>query len=164
MYGNDEAPPHASHYIPKFTPGARLPHSWINVLSGKAPIPSSPIDVSYVKEYSEDEISNRTTSTLDLCGYDSFTMIVGSKSIWNQRVDELQTRLNARKIRLSLWASGLDFEFVFPHQKQLFLEEARILEDYGLLIRPDQHILALLRPTSTVDDVEGLVMNHLHLM
>ncbi|KAK9792807.1 putative FAD-binding domain-containing protein [Seiridium cardinale] len=162
-YGEKEVPSHASHYTPKFVPGARLPHAWIKVRDGKALEPFEPLDVSYVKEWSSADVSARQTSIMDLCPYHSFTLIVGSRSGWEQRIGELQDRLQKRKIQIRLWAAGTDFEFVFPKHEQQFDEGSRLNNGGGILIRPDQHILAVLGPEHKSSELERHVLHHLDL-
>ncbi|KAF4412150.1 Tetracenomycin polyketide synthesis hydroxylase TcmG [Colletotrichum fructicola] len=66
VYGDKEPPANASHYTPKFKVGARLPHAWIKLLKPNNRISDNPIDTSYVKELTKDQVSSRQFSTLDL--------------------------------------------------------------------------------------------------
>ncbi|KAI0136212.1 FAD binding domain-containing protein [Xylariales sp. AK1849] len=161
VYGREQPPPHASHYSPKFVAGARLPHAWIKFQESKVPAHFTPIDVSYVKEWTGEEISGRAASTLDLCPFDSLTLIVGSRGAWGQRVQTCRGSLKRHNIQISLWASDTDFEFVYPKQEQLFAQGAQLADGGGILVRPDQHILAILDPEASTKDVGQLVLDHL---
>ncbi|KAK6073120.1 FAD binding domain-containing protein [Seiridium cupressi] len=162
-YGEKGVPSHASQYAPKFVPGARLPHAWIRVRDGKALEPLEPLDVSYVKEWSSEDVSARQASILDLCLYHSFTLIVGSRSGWEQRMGELQDHLQKRNIQIRLWVAGTDFEFVFQKHEQQFDEGSRLMNGGGILIRPDQHILAVLGPGDKSSELERHILHHLDL-
>lgn len=144
MYGASKPPPHASYYSPKFVPGARLPHAWIKIVeqpslikrTGKhSSIPHEPVDVSYIKELDANKIKTCQWSTLDLCGPDSWTVILG-RDHTGSHVSQFKQHCDAIHVRLNVWCLGADFELV---QKNWFEDEA--LNNGGLLVRPDQHIL-----------------------
>ncbi|KAI7778068.1 hypothetical protein LA080_002643 [Diaporthe eres] len=121
VYGANEVPPNASRYVPKWVPGARLPHAWIKFLHAKEPPGFVPIDVSYVKEWESDEVSARTASTLDLCPLKSFSLITSSAGTdWPACFQALKTSVAKRGIAIHFWTEGHDFEFVYPQQKSLF--------------------------------------------
>lgn len=153
-----KAPAHASHYTPKFVPGARLPHAWIRI-KGTAAL--SPIDVSYVKEFSEEDIKSRQYSTLDLCSYDRFTLLVGSRDQWAERFQALEAAMEQYGVRVVLVVSHHDFDFVYESQEHLFAVEGKLSSGGGLLIRPDQHILRLVKPTDPVASIEKSLVEHL---
>jgi hypothetical protein len=161
VYGSDETPPHASHYTPKFVAGARLPHAWIKMINFSAIQGISPIDVSYIKEFSEDQVAERQYSTLDLCSPDSLTLIVPSRQSWTKRFAELQTSLLEQNVRLRLMAADTDFQFVFQEQAELFERKGGFLDGGALLVRPDQHLLACCKADTSSDDLESLVRKHL---
>lgn len=163
MYGQDDAPPHASHYKPKFVSGARLPHAWIRIRTPEVGQNFRPLDVSYVKEWPANEVAARTASILDLCPFNSFTLVVGSRDAWSPRFEQLQERLSQKsvKIKVNLKASESDFEFVFPKQQQLFAQSTQIADGGGILVRPDQHILAITGPDDTVQEIEQVILSHL---
>lgn len=158
VYGIKEAPAHASHYSPKFVPGARLPHAWIRF---NGPAPLSPIDVSYVKEFSEQDIKSRQYSTLDLCRYDCFTLLVGSRDQWTERFQALEAALKRCGVMLALAVAYHDFDFVYERQSLLFSDEGNLSSGGGLLIRPDQHLLRLVEPTDSVASIEKSLLEHL---
>lgn len=158
VYGINEAPAHASHYTPKFVPGARLPHAWIR-FNGSAALP--PIDVSYVKEFSEQDIKSRQYSTLDLCRHNCFTLLVGSRDQWSERFQALEAALKSRGFRVALAVACHDFDFVYEKQELLFANEGNLSSGGGLLIRPDQHLLRLVQPTDSVVSIEQSLLEYL---
>lgn len=158
VYGLKEAPAHASHYAPKFVPGARLPHAWIRM---KGPTELSPIDVSYVKEFSEQDVKSRQYSTLDLCPYNRFTLIVGSRDQWAERFQALEAAMKQYGVRVALAAASHDFDFVYEEQERLFLAEGKLSSGGGLLIRPDQHLLRLVQSTDPMASIEKSLVEHL---
>lgn len=161
VYGQREPPAHASHYAPKFLPGARIPHAWIQFRSAELQPQMPPLDVSYVQEWSVLDASLRQWSTLDLCAFDCFTLIVGSRPRWTERMQHLKASLPAQKPQIKLWAADTDFEFVFPEQLVLFEDGSKLGLGGGLLVRPDQHIMMVLQDETTVDDIVEALRQHL---
>ncbi|KAK7890763.1 hypothetical protein LTR67_007972 [Exophiala xenobiotica] len=139
VYGDYSIPPHASRYVPKFRVGARLPHAWIRPVQTTL----APVDVSYVDEFSSEDISLRRYSTLDLCDFDKFTLI------GDLEVPGVET-----------CRPGRDFEVVGPEGEE-WLEAAGCRGGGGLLLRPDQHILMVLDASTTVQDVQHVMKQHL---
>ncbi|KAI1842426.1 hypothetical protein JX265_010416 [Neoarthrinium moseri] len=163
VYGSKEKPAHASFYKPKFTSGARLPHAWIKFKASRCPESFRDVDLSYIKEWSKEDVANRKASTLDLCSFDSFTLIVGSRQNWETTFHQVAADLKDRNIRIQLWASGTDFDFVFSPHRQLFDHQAGLQSGGAVLLRPDQHILAMLEAHESSSDIEQLIYNHLGL-
>ena len=102
------------------------------------------MDVSYIDEFSPKDIESRQYSTLDLCEYDKFTLI-GHLDVPNVKTCRL----------------GSDFELVEGEAGRQWLKDAGLEHGGGLLVRPDQHILMVLRADTTVGDVEMCLHRHL---
>ncbi|KPM41581.1 hypothetical protein AK830_g4957 [Neonectria ditissima] len=161
VYGDNQAPPHASKYTPKFVTGARIPHAWIKplgaCLSGEIP----PLDVSYVKEFTAGEVAARRYSTLDLCGIDTFTLLASRAEPWTLKFEELQTALSRRNIKSQLWVENVDFEFNDAKQKLLFQTSGGFAAGGALLVRHDQHILQCSSIQATAKELESIILGHL---
>ncbi|CAI7622027.1 hypothetical protein PCG10_008515 [Penicillium crustosum] len=164
VYGATKPPPHASRYSPKFVPGARLPHSWISFPGDLSPmtqaakrssLPQEPVDVSYVRELDAGQVRACQWSTLDLCGPDSWTLILG-KEQQNPHIALLQKHFTVIGITLNAWRLGVDFEIV---RQSWFADE--LVNGGGILIRPDQHILARVSTETNGEDVIEEVNKHL---
>lgn len=158
VYGRKEPPAHASKYTPKFVPGARLPHAWIRMKNSSS---QSAIDVSYVKEFSQQDIENRKYSTLDLCPFDKFTLVVGSRTEWADRFRDLRSSMEAYGVQVSCRAAGEDFDFVDQKVADLYISKARLGSGGGLLVRPDQHILQVLDSDDGPEELGTAVLRHL---
>ncbi|CAI7572640.1 unnamed protein product [Penicillium discolor] len=167
VYGATTPPPHASHYYPKFVPGARLPHGWISFLGHLSPetqaaklssLPREPVDVSYVRELDADQVRACQWSTLDLCGPDSWTLILG-KEQQNHHIALLQKHFNVVGLTLNTWRLGVDFEIA----RQSWLAD-ELVNGGGILIRPDQHILARVSTETNGEDVIEEVSKHLGIL
>lgn len=156
-------PRNASDFTPKFVTGARLPHAWITFEDGKTPRGIGPVDVSYVKELSEKEILARRYSTLDLCYFDTFTLIVASRDVWTTCYNEVVKRMVPRNIKVQLWAVDLDFSFVDSQQRELWHRNGLTGGD-AFLVRPDQHILAPVSIGATSDSMADLINLHLGIL
>ncbi|KIW65494.1 hypothetical protein PV04_07751 [Phialophora macrospora] len=139
VYGSDKIPPHASKYTPKFQVGARLPHTWIRLPCSTL----KPVDVSYVDEFSSDDVELRKYSTLDLCDFDKFTLI-----------GELEVP------GVKTCVPGKDFDVVGEAGQQ-WLKAAGLQDGGGQLVRPDQHILMVVKANTKVEDVDSCLRQHL---
>lgn len=158
VYGQKEPPAHASKFTPKFVPGARLPHAWVRM--NHAPgLPA--IDVSYVKEFSKQDVETRKYSTLDLCPFDSFTVIVGARAPWAEAFRALEASMQAHGVKVCLQVAGQDFDFVEEQYAGLFAAEAGLTTGGGLLVRPDQHILHILRSDDGAEELGMVIRRHL---
>lgn len=104
-----------------------------------------PVDVSYVGAFSPEDLANRQYSTLDLCEFNKFTLI---------------GNLDVRGVKTC--RVGQDFELVGEAGQQ-WLQGARLDVAGGLLVRPDQHILMVLRADTAPEDVELCIRQHLSL-
>ncbi|KAJ5086585.1 Monooxygenase FAD-binding [Penicillium alfredii] len=167
VYGASEPPSHASHYSPKFVSGARLPHAWISFSfpdqsststeAARSSLPAEPVDVSYVTELSKAQVRDCQWSTLDLCGLDAFTLILGDNDTpLVAQIAQVQKQCAATNIRFNVWRFGKDFEVV----KQTWFT-AELNKSGGILVRPDQHILAMLTESTTADEVITALRDHL---
>lgn len=127
----------------------------------KNPSDLSAIDVSYVKELSQQEMEARKYSTLDLCPFDKFTLIVGSRSAWSDRFQDLERTVRGHGVQLCSRVAGEDFDFVDPKYADRFADEVDLDNGGGLLIRPDQHILRVLQASDKVKELHTIVLGHL---
>lgn len=160
VYGSSEIPSHASHYSPKYIPGARLPHVWIEPKSTLTKFGSLPpaVDVSYVKQLNHEEITLRRYSSLDLCSFNAFTIIAGSKS-WRALVQELDAI--PRLPEINVVVLGEDFTLISGHRSDAWIEGCGFKAGGALLVRPDQHVLARLNASTTSDDLRKVIEQHL---
>jgi hypothetical protein len=163
VYGDKSVPPSASTHTPKFVPGARLPHAWIHIRNSNFLAQNAPIDISYVSELTSDEIAARQYSVLDLCAIDSFTMLVGSQSVWMDKFRDLRRTLSQRRIKVNMFAADEDFEFTNELHFKVFTEGVDFENGGGLILRPDQHILTRLSSSTTVEEIQVALIGHLGL-
>lgn len=157
IYGDRQIPQNASVYKPACIPGARLPHAWIRILQPEV-VDLPPIDLSYVPELSEDELLAKQYSTLDLCSYDSFTLIATSH--WEERFDTLQQLLDTGTLKVRLVIEGQQFKVHGVHG-QSWIEKMGFDKDQAVLVRPDQHILACFSRDADVPEIINAVSTHL---
>ncbi|CAK7221310.1 hypothetical protein SBRCBS47491_004484 [Sporothrix bragantina] len=161
-YGSKEAPPNASDFTPKFVPGARVPHAWIKPLHSDVFDGLAPLDVSYVKELTRDDIAAKQFSTLDLCTMDVFTFLAPSEEAWKGKFEQVQKELLDAGVTARLYVAGVDFEFVYPEQEALF-SEGGFASGKALIVRPDQHITMLPTSDATAASIKSEIINHLGL-
>lgn len=144
IYRDREIPKNASVYEPSCTPGARLPHAWIKPLSpGIINLPA--INSSYVAELSSEEVQAKQFSTLDLCPFDTFTLIADESSAphWEKHVQHLQlSRLLSSSLKIQVVVEGRDFVIQPGVNGEKWIELMGLRKGQATLIRPDQHIMA----------------------
>ncbi|KAJ5655576.1 FAD binding domain-containing protein [Penicillium longicatenatum] len=137
-------PPNVSVFKPSCVPGARLPHAWIKATPGQLQLPA--IDNSYVQEFTQEEISAKQYSTLDLCRLDTFTLVVDKinathfQSMIKEALETLPEDIR-KVLPLQLVVLGIDFDLQTGPENQSWMDLMGI-KDQGILVRPDQHILS----------------------
>lgn len=163
VYGDKEVPSNVSIFHPSCVSGARLPHAWIKVTPGQLQLPV--IDNSYVHEFTADEVSAKQYSTLDLCRLDTFTLIVDEsnashfKSIVNEAFETLPEDIQ-KVLPLQTVVLGVDFDLQAGPENQSWMRLMR-LEEQGVLIRPDQHILSCIPSKAGSGDLVQALKEHL---
>lgn len=163
IYGDMEIPKNVSHFQAACVPGARLPHAWIEVFPGKLQLPA--IDNSYVHELSEGEVWEKQFSTLDLCGLDTFTLIVDESNAAHFKwIIEETTRELPRKIAdvlpMRLIVHGADFTLKAGPGAQKWTD-LMDLKRHAILLCPDQHILACLSCNGGPEQLLKSLQGHL---
>lgn len=145
VYGDVKVPENASLYERKFVNGARLPHVW---LKRKPDVEwmrwMGPIDSSYVNEFTQGDVWAREWSVLDLCAYDAFTFFVGEESKHSclGYVEQIKAEMPSA-LKLNVVVLDEDFEVVMGKKGIEWMKEMGLKEGGAVLVRPDQHILAL---------------------
>ena len=161
VYGSSEIPPNASNYVPKYIPGARLPHAWITFGDSTAIDRPPPVDVSYVSELSSEAVAQRRFTTLDLCAPDCFTFIIGSLELWAERIQQVKSHYARWGPRIVAYALGTDFDLVSGPRGINWIEGAGLKDDGGLLVRPDQHVQMRLDARTSAEEVLSSLKSHL---
>lgn len=148
VYGDKSVPENASLYTPRFVPGARLPHCWMRVHHKGLLNRLHPVDLTYVAELDDDARAKRRFSTLDLCGMDKFTLLVGSSRSSDRNFAHFLDRCERSQVKVDFFRMSEDFE----PETALWKQESGLLTGGALLVRPDQHILFCADAKSTDDD------------
>ncbi|KAI2894583.1 hypothetical protein CBS63078_4851 [Aspergillus niger] len=163
VYGNHRRPDCASTYEPVCTPGARLPHAWINLLTPEQ-IRLPPIDCSYVSEFLPEELKLKQFSTLDLCAFDAFTLIVDIRSAdhWGKILEEVKRQLPGKcdGLKIEMMTRGANFDLQ-PGGGDKWMALTRLAEGQAILVRPDQHVLARFEYPGESSGVLGELRAHL---
>lgn len=98
-------------------------------------------------------------STLDLCAPDAFTLILGSSGCRIEQDSMCHLRKSAR-VAVNTYVAGRDFLFTAPPSADWANVLAR---GCGLLVRPDQHILAIFEGDVSEALVEQKALEFLRL-
>ena len=161
MYGDKNVPHHASHFVPKFVVGARLPHVWI--LPSNATVVQSlpPVDVSYVTELPVEEMSKREYSILDLCAIDAFTVILGDLGPKEAWADRLREQCASFGPKTNVYTLGSDFELAPVASAKEWLDRAGLAHGRAFLMRPDQHILMCFSALTQMEQILKVMDAHL---
>lgn len=164
VYGDQKIPDNASIYRPVCIAGARLPHAWIQFRNSTATQIHLPaIDSSYVDELTPERIAQKQFSTLDLCRFDSFTVLVDEKhadrikSIVGKALEQIPSNIS---LPLEIVVQGVDFVLEQGYE-QKWSALTRLNEGRAVLVRPDQHILAVFEPEIGSGDVMEALKGHL---
>ncbi|KIV91823.1 hypothetical protein PV10_06320 [Exophiala mesophila] len=164
VYGDPVYPENPSNYLPKYVPGARLPHHWIRELNDELMKNVAPVDLTHISELADEEKALRRYSTLDLCAPSGLTLIVNNSKGQEERVNAIKglfasTFTPTTAPPLVAVTLEKDFELVFPEKAQEFLHNFKLGPDQqgGVLIRPDQHILLVLDEGTTAENVVNAV-------
>lgn len=164
VYDSAEAPMNPSAYTPKYVRGARLPHLWIRPLALDLTRSTPTVDLKNVLELSEEDRRLRRYSTLDLCQFSAFTLIINSNHSQLQRADDFVRHLNAKsrghsRLPLCVVDLGVDFKIVFPEKATEWLNSFRLgPEQCGdVLVSTDQHILAVLKDKTSAEQLVDIL-------
>ncbi|EMC96067.1 hypothetical protein BAUCODRAFT_148901 [Baudoinia panamericana UAMH 10762] len=160
VYGSSNVPPHASQFTAKYVPGARLPHVWIwpsASLYGSLPPPAN---LAYIEELDADRRRGMQYSSLDLCAYDAFTIIASSSDDCRAAIRSAVQQLRARNVPVrAIWYDE-DFTVVPGTHGQIWLATLQLSSGGAVIVRPDQHILSLLQPISSAQDIVEDILSH----
>ena len=145
VYGDTKVPENASLYERRFVKGARLPHVWLEEKPGVEWMQwMGKIESRYVKEFTKEEVEKREWSVLDLCAFDAFTLFVGKEqnSKWTEAVKDSRLEL-PNGLTINIAVLGEDFEIADGGKRSEWVKGMKLEECGAVLVRPDQHILAL---------------------
>lgn len=130
--------------------------------------------LSYVPELSPAQIANYRYSTLDLCAFDSFTLISSNDASATTRAEEIQRLLMRDEVLgphqrgtgsplLSVHSLTIeqDFRVLESENGNEWLGHTRLLAGGGVLVRPDQHVLLMLDGGTTAEEVLLAMRGHL---
>lgn len=164
VYGDQEIPADASVFKPVAVPGARLPHAWISIAENyptKFSLP--PIDNSFVKELSQQEVYFKRFSTLDLVPFDTFIVITDRECgvPWSGFLEKSRREL-PQSLKINVVTRGVHFDVdEGDENSRQWLKLTGLAEGKAILIRPDQHILAVFSKESRSEDLVSTLQDHL---
>ena len=123
----------------------------------------TPIDSSYVSEFSEQEAKKKSWSVLDLCAYDAFTLLIDRAvaESWKAVLGGVREHL-PEKLKINVAVLDQDFEIQAGERGSEWLKAMLLDSGGGILVRPDQHILALMEKAEESVMV-GALKEHLGL-
>jgi hypothetical protein len=162
VYGDNRIPENASVYEPVCVPGARLPHAWIK-LGDPEKVQLPAIDSSYCGA-SPQKVAEMTYSTLDLCRFDAFTILVDESSPIQfksaiQEASQKVAEVTASSLSVQVVLKGLDF-WLQPGQEK-WDDVVPLKQGKAVLVRPDQHILAVLDQEDSAAHIVEALKSHL---
>jgi hypothetical protein len=138
-----------------------FPHSWITLPTKSRVSPPEPVDVSYVDDFGSKEIDERKYSTLDLVFPLTFTFVTGDKRKWDKKLADLKLILPSPAPPTACYALGSDFELLNTEAASKWKRQSGLATGSTYLLRPDQHILAVLRPETTPEMIASILKAHL---
>lgn len=135
VYGNTDNPEHASHFEASFAPGARLPHAWLTGALPTMLLPPKISDLSYVREIDQEQILSKKFSTLDLCAFNAWTLLLPRNGHVSQN---LITKIS--NLKINAFSLGNDFQLLSSDASETWLSGSGLSDGRPILVRPDQHI------------------------
>jgi hypothetical protein len=167
VYGDREVPADASIFKPVAVPGARLPHAWISLREEtySTCLSLPPIDNSFVKELSQEEARAKRFSTLDLIPFDTFIVITDRERGlgWSGSLEEVRREL-PQSLKIDVIMRGVHFDVdESDENSRQWLNLTGLAEGKAILVRPDQHIIAVFSKASRAEDLVGILREHLDL-
>ena len=168
VYGDMKIPDHASVYKRRFVAGARLPHVWLKAkpsVDWFDELGLPPIDSSYVDEFSVEQVKEREWSVLDLCAFDAFTLFAPGGQVgrrWQEILVDARVALPA-SLKVNVAVLDQDFELLNGNYGDEWKQEMGLNDGGAVLVRPDQHILAILSTQTTADMFGQAIERHLGL-
>jgi hypothetical protein len=148
IYGDTDNPEHASHFEASFAPGARLPHAWLmGALPTKLTQPKVS-DLSYVREIDPEQILNKKFSTLDLCGFDAWTLLLPRNGH-----NSLNLITNMSNLRINAFLLGNDFQVLSSDASETWVSGSGLREGRSILVRPDQHIFGTFKTEPEAEEM-----------
>jgi hypothetical protein len=114
-----------------------------------------------VAELNDEDLRKRQYSSLDLCSPNSFTALVSDDGPTIMAINTALEMLGESQIPLEIVTYGKDFTLSTPSASGSWAAELELEQGGAALIRPDQHILAILKPGATTLDVAQAIGTHL---
>lgn len=161
IYGDTSIPTSASHFVPSFQRGARLPHAW---LGDKVPPfvreKIKPVNLGYVHELSQQEVEAKSYSSLDLCSADAWTILLPAT---DSSVDEAATELQktAPRLKLNILKLERDFNILPGDVGDAWIRDSGLGSGRGLMVRPDQHILCSIDSNTKSSELTQIIHDFL---
>jgi hypothetical protein len=88
-----------------------------------------------VREIDPEQILNKKFSTLDLCGFDAWTLLLPRNG---QTSQNLITKM--QNLRINALSLGNDFQVLKSDAGETWVSGSGLREGRSILVRPDQHI------------------------
>ena len=139
-------------------PGARLPHLWIRPSAELCLRLPPPVDLSYVPDMSLLDKTTCAYSSLDLCTHDAFTFITETRGA---DIEQAMSYFKNPPIPFQTAELGKDFHLYDNEKSRFWVDATRLKAGGVVLIRPDQHILALFDKSSLPLDIAKSIASHL---
>jgi hypothetical protein len=99
-------------------------------------------------------------SILDLCAVDAFTIFIGNSPSWKAGLLQVLQTLEVGKVKCNVLALGTDFELM---NGERWLCEMPLNAGDSVVVRPDQHILLVMKSDMDVEDVTSSILRYLGL-
>jgi hypothetical protein len=135
-------------YTPLFRKGARLVHGWIKIKT-QCTHGLGPVDLSYLQgDLPNDKLKSWQYSVLDTIPPTSFVLFYSGSS-WGKKAAQIKTLFAKNNLPLIALEVGKDFDFVERKMGKAWQEGYGIGKSNALLVRPDQHIEAIIPSTQS---------------
>lgn len=142
-----------SQFEPAYRRGARLSHAWVQGMDDGLVGLAQPVDFDYIRnELPQNKLSVWRYSTLDLVPagtYVLFCSMSDNKGRWAR----LEESMKEKAMALRLLVVGEDFGWVDEEAGRAWREAYGIHLGGAVLVRPDQHVEAVLAGEQDIEEV-----------
>ena len=98
-------------------------------------LPPKISDLSYVREIDQEQILSKKLSTLDLCAFNAWTLLLPRNGHVSQN---LITKIS--NLKINAFSLGNDFQLLSSDASETWSSGSGLSDGRPILVRPDQHI------------------------
>jgi hypothetical protein len=143
-------------FEPAYRRGARLSHAWVQGFDDRWVGLAKPVDFEYIKhELPQDKRERWRYSILDLVPANAYLLVLSGSALGDdeKRWAALEKGLSSVGVQVNVLAIGKDFHWAEPDAGKAWEAAYGVPEGGAVLVRPDQHVEAVIQGSEGVEAV-----------